>query len=352
MIRLSDPAGRYRADAPETEAAVLAALRSGRWIGGEVVADAERIAAELFDRRLAVGVNCGTDALMLGLLAVGVRPDDEVIVPAVSFFATTEAVVAIGARPVFVDVRDDGCLDPDAAVRARTARTAAIVPVHLYGTRCEAPDLGVPTVDDAAQAVGGAPSRSVGALTAISTYPTKTWGGCGDGGFVLGDDPDLVARVRRLANHGMTSEPHVHHRIGAAIGRNTRLDAVQAAVLTVSAPRVADRVARRRVIAARYDAELPPGARSVPRDAGSPVHVYAIRCRDRDRVRAALAERGVEAGVYYPRPMYLQPAIGGSPGACPVAEALCAEVLALPVHEGLDDGAVNDVLAALYAVLP
>lgn len=350
MIRLADTAARYRDGAAATEAAVLAVLRSGRWIGGEVVAEAERSAAALFDRRYAVGVNSGTDALTLALLAAGVRADDDVIVPAVSFFATAEAVLAIGARPVFVDVRDDACLDPDAARRARTFRTAAIVPVHLYGTRCEAPDLGVPVVDDAAQAVGGTPSRACGALTAISTYPTKTWGGCGDGGFVLGDDRALVDRVRRLANHGMDGTPHVHDRVEGVIGRNTRLDAVQAAVLVHSAPRVAARVARRREIAARYDAELPPGARPVPRDPGSPVHVYAIRCRDRDRVHAALAARGVESGVYYPRPMYLQPAIGGIPGSCPVAEALCAEVLAIPVRDDLADDDVTAVLAALHAV--
>lgn len=347
MIRLADPVGQNARVAAAIEARVLAVLRSGRWIGGEQVAEAEQIAAGLFDRRAAVGVNSGTDALMLALQAVGVRPGDDVIVPAVSFFATAEAVIAIGARPVFADVRDDGCLDPADAARVRTISTAAIVAVHLYGTLCEAPDLGVPVVDDAAQAVGGAPPRAIGALTAVSTYPTKVWGACGDGGFVLGDDEVLVDRVRRLANHGM-GDPHDHHRVDGAIARNSRLDAVQAAALCASAADLPLRLARRRAIAAAYDAQL--SVRIVPRDAGSPVHVYAIRSPDRDRVRAALLARGVEAGVYYPRPMHLQPAIGGVAGTCPVAEALCAEVLALPVHAGLSDADVDAVIAAVREI--
>lgn len=344
MIRLVDTAARHADVALAVEAGVQEVLRSGRYVGGPVVAEVEATAARLFGRAHGVGVNSGTDALTLALLALGIGPGDEVIVPAISFFATTEAVLAVGASPVFVDVRDDACLDPELALAARTERTRALIAVHLFGTLCEPPELGVPVVDDAAQAVGGAPPRVRGALTAVSTYPTKTWGAAGDGGFVLADDAELVDRVRRLGNHGMRTA-HVHERVMGAIGRNSRLDAVQAAVLLAHAPKVPARVARRRSIAARYDADLPLALARVPRDAGSPIGVYVVRCARRDELRAGLTERGVETFVYYPRPMGRQPAISGA-ALCPNAERLCAELLALPAHEALTDGDVEHVLGA------
>lgn len=344
---MADTAARHREVAGSVEARVLDVLRSGRWVGGPVVAEVEAEAARLFGRAGAVGVNSGTDALMLALQAVGVRPGHEVIVPALTFFATAGAVCAVGAIPVVADVGEDGCLDPEAAKAVRTPRTGALVTVHLFGTQAAAPDLGVPVVDDAAQAVGGTPPRAGGALTAISTYPTKTWGAAGDGGFVIGDDPELLRRVRRLANHGMDGVPHHHPAVEGVVGRNTRLDAMQAAVLLGHAPRIPARVARRQDIAARYDAALPAAMRPLPRDEGSPVHQYAVLSADRDRVRAALAEKGVETAVYYPTPLHRQPALAGNTARCPVADRLCRELFALPVHEGLDDDDVAVVLDAL-----
>ena len=348
MIRLVDLQGRHAEVADAAEDAVLEVLRSGQYVGGARVRPAEAEAARRFGRRHAVGVNSGTDALMLALQAVGVRAGDEVIVPAISFFASAGAVVSIGAVPVFADVREDACLDPDAAAALRTERTAAIVPVHLYGTLAAAPDLGVPVVDDAAQAVGGDPVRAVGHLTVVSTYPTKTWGGAGDGGFVLGDDAELVDRARRLANHG--AEDGGFHEVDGLVGRNSRLDAVQAALLLAHAPRVAPRVARRRAIAARYDAELPPAVRPLPRDPGSPVAQYVVRVADRDRVHRALSERGIETRAYYRRPLHHEPALSRAEADTPVAAALCRELLALPCHAGLTDADVAQVLRALQEV--
>ncbi len=347
-IRLVDLAWRHQQVADDVERRALAVLRDGGYVGGALVAEAEHAAAQLFGRRAAVGVNSGTDAIGLALQAVGVRADDEVIVPALSFFATAGAVRALGAIPVVVDVRDDGCLDPDAARAAMSRRTRAIVPVHLFGTLAEAPALGVPVVDDAAQGVGGAPLRSVGVLTALSTYPTKTWGGAGDGGFVLGDEPDLLARVRVLANHGRTEvgfdAPDGQH------ARNSRLDALQAAVLLGHLPALSGRIARRRALAERYDAALPPGVHALPRDPGSPVHLYVIRVPQRDRVAEVLAAHGIETRVYYPRPLHHEPALGRS-AVTPMADRLCAEVLAIPVHAGLTDADVDRVLDALHVAV-
>jgi len=348
-IALVDLAARHRDVADDVEARVLRVLRSGRWIGGPEVADAEALAASTFARRGAVGVNSGTDALMLALQAAGVRPGDEVVVPALTFFATAGAVLALRAVPVVVDVRDDGCMDPVAAARAIGPRTRAIVPVHLFGTQAEAPDDGVPIVDDAAQAVGGTPPRSIGILSAVSTYPTKTWGTAGDGGFVLSDDAGLLQRVRRLANHGHDGDAFTAP--DGQPGRNSRLDAVQAAVLLGHAPRLDAWVARRRALAARYDAGLPPKIRPLPRDAGSPVSQYVVLVPDRERVAALLADRGVETRVYYRRPLHHEPAIG-TPAHTPVADDLAARVLALPVHEHLSDADVDHVLAVLHEATP
>ncbi len=344
---MSDLAARHAAVADDVEARVLAVLRSGAYIGGPWVAEVEALVARWCGRAGAVGVNGGTDALILGLQALGVRPGDEVIVPALSFFATAGAVCAIGAVPVIADVlADDGCLDPDAAGNLITPGTRAIVPVHLFGALAAHPACDVPILDDAAQAIGADPPASTGILTAISTYPTKTWGGAGDGGFVVGDDPELLSRIRLLGSHGAAGGHH-HEPVAGAVGRNSRLDAIQAAVLLGHAPALADRVARRRAIAAAYDAGLPPEIRALRRSPGSPVHQYVVRAPERDRLRHHLAARGIETAVYYPKPLGDQPALRGrARGDTPVARALCGELLALPVHDGLADEDVARVLEA------
>ena len=352
-IKMADLAARHFQVADQVEAAVIQVLRSGQYIGGPVVQTAENFAASSFDVAGAVGVNSGTDALMVALSVVGVRPGHEVIIPALSYFATAGAVMAIGGHPVIVDVLSDGCLDPDAAKRAVTSQTRAVVPVHLFGNYAQSPQVDVPIVDDAAQAFGGSPPRATGILTALSTYPTKNWAGAGDGGFILGNDLDLLVQARRLANHGASSQPHLHEAINGVIGRNTRLDTIQAAVLLAHADGLPVRIARRQEIGRRYDQGLPQSIRSIPRDPGSPVHVYAIRTANRDRLRSQLASEGIESTIYYPRPLHQQPAIMEHNGAvlphggAPVAEQMCRELMALPIHAGLSDADVDTVIDAL-----
>lgn len=348
MIALTDIRARHRGVADRVERRVLEVLRSGRYVGGPVVAEAEACAARWFGRAGAVGTASGTDALILALQAVGVGPGSEVIVPALTFFATAGAVCAVGARPVIADVDARGCLDPAAAAAAETARTAAAVPVHLFGSCAEPPSVACAVVDDAAQAVGADPPASTGALSAVSTYPTKTWGGAGDGGFVVGDDPELLDRVRRLGRHG-TTEPNVHHPVHGAVGRNSRLDAVQAAVLLGHEEAIAARVARRRAIAARYDASLPPGLRALPRDPGSPVHQYVVLASHRTELVARLTAAEVQWAIYYPRTLGDQPALAHAVvHPTPVADHLCAQMLALPAHAGMTDEQVDRVLEVLH----
>ncbi len=347
-VRMNDLQAVAASMGEALEARVLAVLRSGRYVGGPVLAEAERAVADLFGVAHGVGVGSGTDALVLSLQALGVGAGDEVIVPAVSFFSTAGAVARLGARPVIVDVLEDRpLLDPDAARRALGPRTRAVIPVHLFGERAPHPRLGVPVLDDAAQAIGASPPVGEGELRALSFYPTKVLGGVGDGGMALTDDPELAARVRALGSHGMT-ELHLHEAVSGHTGTNSRLDAVQAAAILAQLPLLPDRLARRRALAARYDEAL--GGMALPRDPGSPVSVYAIRHPRRDALAAALSDRGVETAVYYPRPLSAQPVLaplGADPASTPVAQRWCQELLALPLHAALTDEEVDRVIAAL-----
>jgi dTDP-4-amino-4,6-dideoxygalactose transaminase len=343
-VRFVDLAARHARTADSTLAAVREILESGSYIGGSWVARAESIAAKWFGRRHAAGVGSGTDALMLGLQALGVRSGQEVIVPALTFFATAGAVHAIGAKARIVDVQEDGLMDPLAAEQAVGSNTAAVIPVHLYGNIARRPNVDVPVLDDAAQAIGGTPPRAIGDLTVVSAYPTKTWGAAGNAGFVLGNSADVVNVVRRLSTHGYHDGQH--HLYAGHVGRNARIDAIQAAILVTRSTEIAAQVARRRQIAAHYDSSLPSTVRRFPRDEGSPVQQYMIRSPRRDALASGLAKRGIETRIYYPRSIAKEPALA-STVPTPVADRLCEELLALPVHADLTDHDVESVVAAL-----
>lgn len=348
---MADPAARHARVATAVESAVLEVLRSGRYVGGPVVDEARRRLATSFGWRFGVTTNSGTDALVYALLALGVGPGDEVIVPAVTFFATAGAVARVGAIPVVADVRDDLPLLYPAVLPLRE-RTRAIIAVHLYGEPCPLPPLAVPVVDDLAQCAGAAPAPRSGIIGAVSFYPTKTLGAAGDAGLVLTDDPATEVALLRLTHHGMAS-PYVHERVNGAIGANSRMDAVQAAVLLAHLDDLPARIAARRAIAARYDAELPRWVRRLPRHASHALHQYVVRVPRRDALRAAFAEAGVETAIYYPASLAAQPALAGFPHApTPNADAFCAESLALPVHECLSPRDVDQVLAACAGFTP
>ncbi len=348
---MNDLQAQMAEQADAVEARVLAVLRSGRYVGGPVLEEAERAVAALMGVRHGVGVNSGTDALVLSLEALGVGPGDEVIVPAISFFSTAGAVTRVGARPVVVDVlADRPLLDPDAARAALTPRTRAVIAVHLFGDAAPHPALGVPVLDDAAQAIGSDPPVGRGEIRALSFYPTKVLGGVGDGGMALTDDPELARRVRSLGSHGMT-ELHLHVAVAGHVGTNSRLDAIQAAAILGQLPGLSARLAQRRWVAARYDAAL--GGLNVPRDPGSPVSVYAIRHARRDVLASALAARGIETAVYYPRALTEQPALAPyevDPSRTPEAVRWGQELLALPCHPGLGSDDVDAVIETLREV--
>ena len=358
MIRLADPAAEHRALSTAIDAAVARVLASGRYILGPEVEALEGEVAAAVGAEHGVGVASGTDALALSLLALGVGPGDEVVVPAFTFFATVEAVLRIGAVPVFADVDPvTSCIATEAL--ETTPRTRALIAVHLYGHPADLPALRafcterrIALVEDVAQAFGasinGMAAGSAGDAAALSFFPSKNLGGAGDGGMVLTSDPEVAERVRLLRAHGTREK----HRPVIA-GFNSRLDEVQAAILRVKLPHVEPWNGRRRELAARYDGALagaPVALPAVGDGVRHAFHLYTIRSETREELRESLGAVGIESAVHYPVPMPLTEAcahLGAAPGDFPVAEALSREVLSLPMHPHLSDADVDAVAAEI-----
>lgn len=348
-IPLFDMAAELATVRPALERALARVLDSGQLVGGPEVTGLEQELAAALGVRHVVGVSSGTDALLVVAMALGWGAGDEVVTTPLSFFATVEAIVRVGARPVFVDVDQRLLLDPAAAAAAVGPRTKAVLPVSLFGLPATPPAVAVPVIEDAAQAIGAGPPRGLAAT--LSFFPTKNLGALGDGGAVLTDDDALAARVALLRQHG-AARKYEH----ALVGGNFRLDALQAAALRAKLPHLPAWTAARRAHAARYRrlfaaAGLAGAEVALPPD--EPAHVYhqfVIRVPARDRLRAHLTAAGIGTEVYYPSPLHLQPALaalGYRVGACPRAEAACAEVLALPIHPALVADGPEQVVAAI-----
>jgi dTDP-4-amino-4,6-dideoxygalactose transaminase len=337
----------------DIDAAIARVLDSGGFIGGPEVEAFERELAVVAGGSHAIGVSSGSDALLVALMALGVGPGDEVVTTPLTFFATAGAIARLGARPVFADVDPDTLtLDPRAAASAVTARTRAIIPVHLFGRVADIPAVSVPVVEDAAQSLGAA--AVLGAAATYSFFPTKNLGAVGDAGAVVTRDAALADRVALLRGHG--ARPRYHH---VALGGNFRLDALQAAVLRARLPHLAAWTAARRRHAEHYRAlfaaaSVPAELRLPPPSATCVWHQLVIRAPRRDALRAFLADAGIGTEVYYPAPLHLQPCfadLGHRAGAFPAAERACADGLALPIHPALPaaaPAAVVDAIAAFY----
>jgi dTDP-4-amino-4,6-dideoxygalactose transaminase len=336
--------------AEDALSAIRAIVKEGRFILGEPVARFERALADACGVAHAVGVASGTDALVLALIAAGIGAGDLVATTPLTFAATAEAIVHAGARPLFCDI-DPGtlCLSP-AAVEARIAgldaheraRVKAIVPVHLFGRACDLEGLrrlGLAIVEDCAQAIGAV---GVGALGAFSFFPSKNLGAWGDGGAVTTNDPEIAARVRRLRAHGLEAGRFVE------AGYNSRLDAVQAAVLEVKLRRLEAWTRARLRAAARYRERLGPRVRLLdPAPAGADVaHMFVVRAKGREKLIADLAARGVEARAYYATPLHAQPAYRQDVHL-PEAQAAAAELVALPMYYGIGDAQIEAVALAV-----
>ena len=348
---------------PEVAERQRRVLESGRYILGPEVDAFESEFADHVGAEHCVGLANGTDALEIGLRALGVGPGDEVVLPAFTFFATAEAVVALGATPVFCDVDPQTwCMTSATAEPAIGKRTRALLPVHIFGNPAPIPELrelaewrGIRVLEDAAQAHGaefsGKPAGALGDAAAFSFFPSKNLGGFGDGGALTTSDEDLAARARLLRTRGSRDK-----RTFWEVGYNSRLDELQAAGLRVLLPHLPEWIEARRGAARAYlEAGLSDLAEvqlETP-DGRSSWHILAIVSSERDRIASALAEAGIEARPYYEIPLYRQPALEGWAPAEPLAETerICSQILALPMGAALPESAPAEVLSAIRSAL-
>ncbi len=350
----------YREKRTAIDAAVARVLERGWFILGEEVAGFEESFAAFLGVGHAVGCANGTEAIALALQAAGARAEDEVLLPANTCVPTLAAVRLAGARPLLADV-DPATLTLDAenAARARTPATRFLLPVHLYGGVADLDGLealavreNLVLVEDCAQShgasLGGRLTGSVGRAAAFSFYPSKNLGAYGDGGAVATDDAELAGRLRQLRQYGWSRRDHAERE-----GRNSRLDELQAAILSAKLPFLAGENARRREIAQRYDAafrDLPLRLLASRTGSVPARHLYAVFSDRRDALREHLASSGVETAIHYPLPLHLQPAyafLGYRAGDFPVSEAACATELSLPIYPWLADPQVEAVISAV-----
>lgn len=355
-----DLKAQYQTIKPEIDAAIASVIENTNFILGPQVAAFEKAFAEYVGGAFCVGVNSGTAALQLALMACGIGEGDEVIVPSFTFFATAETVSVLGAVPVFVDVDPVSYTITAAGIeKAITPRTRAIIPVHLYGqavdldpisTLAEQHNLHV--IEDAAQAHGAEyKGRRVGGLgTAgcFSFYPSKNLGAYGEAGAVVTNDEELAHQLRLLRQHGQTSK-YAH----AIVGYNFRLEEIQAAVLNVKLAHLDKWNNGRRERAARYNELLSETELVLPREmeyARHVYHVYTVQCDNRDELQNRLTAKGIQSGVHYPIPIHLQPAYASlsyKAGDLPVTERLCERVLSLPLFAELTDAQQSAVVDAI-----
>jgi dTDP-4-amino-4,6-dideoxygalactose transaminase len=350
MIPLVDVKAQYAPLIPALKERFAGVIESGRFILGPNVAAFEREAADHLGVPQAIGVANGTDALVLVLDAMGIGAGDEVICPSFTFYATPEAIVQRGATPVFADIDPATMnLDPEDVAARITPRTKAIMPVHLFGRPAplaELAGLGLPIVEDAAQAFGAPGVATTGVLSTFSFFPTKNLFALGDGGLVAATDEELAERVRLLRFHG--SRDKVDFEL---VGYNSRLDELQAAALRLFLPELEGWNLARREAAARYS-ELGLGdICELPADDGRHVyHMYVVRSQERDRLAAALTAAQISCASYYVTPMHLQPAmrfLGWEEGALPETERAARENLALPMWAGIDAETQERVVAVV-----
>ncbi|MEE3258770.1 MAG: DegT/DnrJ/EryC1/StrS family aminotransferase [Candidatus Latescibacterota bacterium] len=343
-----DIVGQHAAIKDELLAAVAGVIDRGQFVLGEEVGEFERRFAELCGVDYAVGVNSGTDALILALQVLGIGPGDEVITAPNSFVATVSAVRLVGATPVFADVGDDYNIDPGRVAGAISGRTRAILPVHLTGRACAMDPLreiatahGLPLIEDCAQAVlasyRGQGVGSFGAMGCFSLHPLKTLNACGDGGVLTTDDAELYEKLLYLRNLGLKTREDC-----IAWGHNSRLDTVQAAMVLVKLRYLEEWTAQRRANAAAYQAALADVAEvSYPLDDSvreSAYHTFVVEVEDRDGLKVYLQDCGIGTAIHYPTPIHLTTAgneLGYGSGAFPVAERQAKRILSLPVFAGL-----------------
>ena len=353
-IPLIDVKAQYAPLIPQLKAAIADVLEYGQFVFGPNVDAFEEEAARYLGVRETIGVGNGTDAIVLVLNALEIGAGDEVICPAFTFYATVEAIARAGATPVFADIDPQSLnLDPERVAERITPKTKAIMPVHLFGRPAplgELAELGLPLIEDAAQAFGSPEIAGVGIASTFSFYPTKNLFGLGDGGLVAVNDGELGERIRMLRFHGSKAK-----RIFEYIGTNSRLDEIQAAALRIFLRELDGWTALRREAAERYR-DLGLGeACDVPADEpGHVYHLFVSRSPHRDEIRAALTEAQIGSADYYEPPLHLQPALrylGYAEGDLPETEHAAKENFAVPLWAGITADQQERVVETVRAAL-
>jgi dTDP-4-amino-4,6-dideoxygalactose transaminase len=362
-IPLNDLKREYSAIGGEVREAIHRVQESGWFILGEELREFEGEFARYIGSKHCIGVNSGSDALVLALQAAGVNPGDEVILPSHTFIATADAVLRNGAVPVFADIDPETyCIDPDAISRAITWRTRAILPVHIYGHPADmgplmevAEEHGIVVIEDACQAHGaeyhGKKAGSIGSIGCFSFYPGKNIGAYGDAGCLITDDPDLSNRLRMLRNYGQKEK-----YLSECLGMNSRMDEIQAAVLRVKLAYLDQWNNRRRHLARVYNESflncdiLPPAERSYSRHV---YHLYVVQTSKRDMICSHLGKQGIETGIHYPVPIHKQSSysLKCNTKELPVTEKICREIVSLPLNPWIDDETVHFIAEQAAACL-
>jgi len=359
-VPLLDLTRQYSSIEPQIKAVVEEVMKSQYFIMGPRVVDLEKKIAEYCGAKYACGCASGTDAILLSLMALGVGPGDEVVTTPFTFFATAGCISRLCAKPVFVDIDPSTYnINPDLIERAITSRTKAIIPVHLFGQCADMDPInavaqkhGIPVIEDAAQAIGakykGKRAGTLGTIAAFSFFPSKNLGAFGDGGIITTDDQKLYDLVSILRVHG--SKPKYFHKY---IGINSRLDALQAAILLVKLPHLDKWNEGRRANAASYNKLLSGMSVGLPTEQGGLYHIYnqyTVRVPRRDECREYLKSKGVGTEIYYPVPLHLQEcyaSLGYGRGALPAAEKAADEVMSLPIFPELTAAERQHVATAL-----
>ena len=360
-------AAQFEAERSSLMAAIEGVMVAGAFIGGSEVARLEAALAAYCEMPYAVGVASGTDALILGMKALGIGPGDEVITPPNSFIASTASIVMSGATPVFADVLPDQNIDPEAVAAAVTPRTKAIMAVHLTGRVASMDRLaqiaerhGLLLIEDAAQAIGarymGKPAGSLGDLACFSAHPLKNLNAMGDAGFIVTADGELATRIERLRNHGLADRNTALEWSSAS-----RLDTLQAAILLMRLAKLDDVIGQRRANAEIYCQLLDPAHVYIPPSRNiefNSFHTFVIQVDERDKLKDFLAMRGIRTAIHYPVPIHLQPAaegLGYKRGQFPATERQADRILTLPIHQFLstdDIEYVAETVNGFYGASP
>jgi len=363
-VQLVDLVAQYKSIKAEIDEALQRVVSSGRFILGEEVERFEEEMASYIGTKYAVGCASGTDALQLALMAYGIGPGDEVITTPFTFVATAEVIVLLGAKPVYVDIDPKTYLiDPNRIEAAITDKTRAIIPVHLYGQCADMDAINqiarkhdLKVIEDSAQAIGalykGRKACAMGDVGCLSFFPAKNLGAYGDGGMVLTNDEDLAAKIKMLRVHG--SKGKYNHVL---LGVNSRLDAIQAAILRVKLKYIDQWNRARREKAALYTRLLKDTEVITPYTEAYNEHIYhqySIRVKNRDGLRKYLTEKGIATAIHYPIPLHLQPAfasLGYKKGDFPIAEEVSSQVLSLPMYPELPEEHINYVATEIKSFL-